>query len=282
MMGLLKSSAQNYNINHKMFTDKIANMWRQLQGRNWMMSAQLDNRLYLLVNNPRGAALEEGCKGNEIWVLDIAAENGNWSRLLIQAAALREFDISGHTYLGVTRPEGLYYLDPDYRRDDYVTDIREVYSRPIPWRVQTNTQGANRAHDAWAHVQQVQITLGAFQGKVRYGVTGLDLHGKLVDVSKIFADERRIFDTGYEWSIHDKMRVARDLMEWEFYAESLPDEDGTGVLAVVQYRYTPVSVNVGTEFGSVETFDYGRNVEDGPNGYAENGIPRSYVDMRRN
>ncbi len=62
----------------------------------------------------------------------------------------------------------------------------------------------------------------------------------------------------------------------------LEDEDGTGALAVVQYRYTPASVNVGTEFGSVETFEYGRNVEDGPDGYSLNGIPRSYVDMRRN
>jgi 23S rRNA U2552 (ribose-2'-O)-methylase RlmE/FtsJ len=282
MMGLLKSTAQNYNINHKMFSDKIANMWRGLQARQWMMSAQLDNRFYLLVNNPRGAALEEGCKGNEIWVLDIGAENGNWSRLLIQAAALREFDISGHTYMGVTRPEGLYYLDPDYRRDDYVTDIREVRSRPIPWRIMTNTQGANRAHDAWAHVQQVQITLGAFQGKMRYGVMGLDLHGKMVDVSKIMSDERRIFDTGYEWNVHDKLRIGRDLMEWEFYAESLDGEDGTGVLAVVQYRYTPVSVNVGTEFGSVETFEYGSNVANGPDGYAANGIPLTYMDYRRN
>jgi hypothetical protein len=282
MMGLLKSTAMNYNINHKMMSDKIANMWQGLQSRQWIMSAQLENRLYLLVNNPRGAALEDGCKGNEIWVLDIGAENGNWSRFLIQAAALRPFDVGGRTYMGVTRPEGLYYLDPEYRRDDYVTDILEVYSRPIPWKFRTNTQGANRAHDAWAHVQQVQITLGSWQGKMRYGIQGLDLNGKMVDVSKIFADERRIFDAGYEWSIHDRMQVRRDLMEWEFYAESLEGEDGTGLLSVVQYRYTPVSVNVGTEFGSVETFEYGANVADGPNEYAANGTPLTYTDMRRN
>jgi hypothetical protein len=281
MMALLKSSAQNYNINHKTFSDKIANMWQGLQSRGWMMSAQLDNRLYLLVNNPRGAALEEGCRGNEIWVLDIAAENGNWSRLLVQAAALRPFDIGGTTYLGVTRPEGLYYLDPDYRRDDWVGDLNEVFDRSIPWRFETNTQGANRAHDGWAHVQQVQVTFGAFNGKARYGIRGLDLNGLMVDTSKEFADERLILDSGYEWSIHDRMRVARDLMEWVFYAESLPDVDGTGLVAVVQYRYTPVSVNVGTEFGSVESFEYGRNVADGPDMYSANGTPLSYTDYSR-
>ena len=117
---LLKSSAMNYNINHKTFSDKIANMWHDLQSLQWTMSAQLDNRLYLLVNNPWGAPLELGCKGNEIWVLDIAAENGTWSRFLIQALSLRALDISSGTYMAVTRPDGLFYLDPDYRRDDVI------------------------------------------------------------------------------------------------------------------------------------------------------------------
>jgi hypothetical protein len=120
---LLKSSATNYNINHKTFSDKIANMWHDLQSLPWTMSANLDNRLYLLVNNPWGAPLEKGCKGNEIWVLDIQAENGTWSRFLIQALALRAIDVGTGSYMGVTRPEGLFYLDPDYRRDDVVPDM---------------------------------------------------------------------------------------------------------------------------------------------------------------
>lgn len=124
-MNLLKSSATNYNINHKVFSDKIANMWQDLQSLPWMMSAQLDNRLYLLVNNPRGAPLERNCRGNEIWVLDIQAENGHWSRFLIQGLALRAIDIGTGTYMSVTRPEGIYYLDPDYRRDDYMVEVGE-------------------------------------------------------------------------------------------------------------------------------------------------------------
>jgi hypothetical protein len=281
VMGLLKSTAANYNINHKMFSDKIQNMWVNLQTRHWIMSAQLDNRLYLLVHNPRGEQLEEGCKGNEIWVLDIGAENGNWSRFLIQAAALRPFDISGQTYMGVVRPEGLYYLDPMHAMDDFVAEFREVHQRPIPWRFETNTQGANRAHDAWAHLQQVQVTLGKFFGKMRYGIRGKDLNGRMVDVEKEVSDFRLPGESGTWWNIHDRLAVRRDLMEWVFYASSLPGEVSTGLLGVVQYRYTPVSVNVGTEFGSVETFEYGRNVAEGADTYAENGTPLPYVDYSR-
>ncbi len=177
----------------------------------------------------------------------------------------------------------------------------EVTSQPIPWKFETNTQGANRAHDAWCHLQQVQVTFGSWLGTARYGVRGKDVNGFDVDISKLFTDDRHIFDTGYEWSIHDRLRIARDMMEWAFYAESVFDnpngtEDfipglqewpsegvaGTGLFAVIQYRYTPASVNVGTEFGSVETFDYAENVANGPNGYAINGAPTPYVDYRRN
>lgn len=104
----------------------------------------------------------------------------------------------------------------------------EVHSRPIPWKFETNTQGANRAHDAWCHLQQVQVTLGSFLGSVRYGIRGLDINGKQVDVSKVFTDNRHLFDVGYEWSIHDRLRVGRDMMEWVFYAETLPSGWDTG------------------------------------------------------
>jgi hypothetical protein len=175
----------------------------------------------------------------------------------------------------------------------------KVESRPIPWKFETNTQGANRAHDAWAHLQQVQVTVGSWFGKMKYGVRGVDINGFKVDVSKLLEDPRHIFDVGYEWSFHDRLRIARDMMEWVFYAEALGEEGsvvgpetlsstwygdevfGSGLVAVVQYRYTPVSVNVGTEFGSIETFEYGRNTVEGPNGYSVNGTPLSYVDMQR-
>lgn len=173
----------------------------------------------------------------------------------------------------------------------------EVESRPIPWKFETNTQGANRAHDAWCHLQQVQVTVGSWLGKMKYGVRGIDLNGFMVDVWKVVGDPRHIFDSGYEWSFHDRLRIARDLQEWVFYAEALledgtavgpeyilgrNDELGSGLIAVVQYRYTPVSVNVGTEFGTVESFEYGRGVMDGvPDRYSNNGIPLPYIDMQR-
>ena len=269
---LLKSTANNYNINHKTQTDDIANMWRQLQTKNWIMSAQLDNRLYLLVNNPQGEVLEEGCKGNEIWVLDIASEQGHWSRLLVQGCTLRPFSVGVEEYMGVTRPEGLYYLDPSHREDDYV-EAGEVLQRPIPWRLETNTQGANRAHDAWAHLQQVSVLFGDFSGTAKYGIRGRDIHGYDQDISKVFTDDHDLPEDSMPWDVLDHLLIRRDMMEWFFYAESVDGESGYGQVGFVQYRYTPVSVNVGYEYGSIETFDYGSNVEIGPNGYAENGIP---------
>ena len=103
---LLKSTAQNYNINHKTLSDDISNMWEGLQSKNWIMSAVLDNRLYFLVNNPRGVPLEEGCNGNEIWVYDGAQEAGTWARWLVQGISLSRLDIGGKLYLALARPEG--------------------------------------------------------------------------------------------------------------------------------------------------------------------------------
>lgn len=60
------------------------------------------------------------------------------------------------------------------------------------------------------------------------------------------------------------------------------DGEGTGLIAAVQYRYTPVSVNVGTEFGSVETFEYGQGLGVGSGDpYSQNGIPLPYTDTGR-
>jgi hypothetical protein len=262
-------------------------MWWALRDKEWIMSAVLDNRLYYLVHNPHGALLENGCKGNEIWVYDIGAENGNWSRFLIQGAALRVFSLGVREFVGVTRPEGLYYLDFDARADDYVNldstspDYLKVYSKPIPWRYETNTQGANRAHDAWAHLQQVGITLGDFVGTMEYGVHGQDVNGNIIDVSKRFTDDRPVPDDDTLWDVDDILQVRRDMKEWYFYASSVEGIAGTGQLGYVQYRYTPVSVNVGYEFGSVETFQYGTNVEAGPTVYSDNGIPIPYMDYTR-
>jgi hypothetical protein len=62
------------------------------------------------------------------------------------------------------------------------------------------------------------------------------------------------------------------------------DGEGTGLITVVQYRYTPVSVNVGTEFGTVESFEYSGGIGQGiggPDPYSQNGIPLPYTDTQR-
>lgn len=274
---LLKSTANNYNINHKTQTDKIANMWQRLWSKHWIMSAQLDNRLYYLVHNPLGESLEDGCKGNEIWVFDISAENGHWSRFLIQGNALRVFNVGPREVLGVTRPDGLYYLDDTARVDDYVGADSKVLKRSISWQFETNTQGANRAHDAWAHLQQVSVTLGNFLGSMRYGVRGHDLHGQHLTFEKTFVATGVDENDGHTWDVDDTLLVRRDMKEWFLFGSSIDGEEGWGCLSYAQYRYTPVSVNVGYEFGSVETFEYGSN----PEGYSLNGIPLPYEDYEQ-
>lgn len=279
---LVKSTAQNYNINHKNLTDMISDSWKDLRNKRWIMSAQLDNRLYYLVHNPYGEVLEPGAKGNEVWVHDIASKAGTWSRFLVQGSALRPVDIGDQTFMGVTMRDGFYYLDPNLRMDDYVDEDHMVRQRPIPWSFQTNMQGANRAHDAWAHLQQIAVTLGNFVGTARYGIRGWDLNGKLVDVEKQFSDTRPVEENAPAWELEDILLIRRDLKEWVFYGSSVDGLESSGHVGLVQYRYTPVSVNVGYEFGSVETFEYGADAEArSPSRYSENGIPLPYMDQRR-
>jgi hypothetical protein len=279
--GLLKSTAQNYNINHKAMSEKIANQWLNLEDKALIISAVLDNRIYYVVHNPAGAVLEPGCKGNEIWVLDLGIESNPWSRFMIQASAVRPVTVGPMTYIGVSRPDGLYYLDARARLDHYVSDNGEVLQRPISWMFETNTQGANRAHDAWAHLQQVGLTLGNFKGSVEYGVRGWSLHGTQVDVFKRFTDDREEEDHFATFDVEDFLLIRRDMKEWFFYARSVPEVEGSGLIGLVQYRYTPVSVNVGYEFGSVESFEYGANVAGGNTDTMANGIPRPYIDQTR-
>jgi hypothetical protein len=152
--------------------------------------------------------------------------------------------------------------------------------------METNTQGANKAHDAWARLQQVNITAGNWRGTMRYGIRGWDMHGKPVDVSKVY--KRPLLDDlasrPLPFDINDFLLIRKDLMEWMFYAESVEEEGATapsyGRISYVQYRYAPVSVNVGYEYGSVETFEYGRSSV-GAVSNTDNGVPQSYIDTRR-
>ena len=273
---LLKTTANNYNISHKTQSDLIANMWQQLRGLASLVSVQLDNRIYLLVHNPQGELLKPNCRGNEIWVYDIAGDTGTWSRYLIQANSLNVFSVRNRARVIVGSTKGLYYLDDDAFVDDVPEeDGALVEQRPIPWYFETNTQGASRAHDAWAHLQGVLLTMGSFHGSMRYGVRGHTVNGIRHEIEKEFSYSRPLDFMLPEWDVEDQLLVRRDFKEWIFFAGSTGDAPSSGEICSVQYRYTPVSVNVGYEFGSVETFEYGSRVS---NAYAENGIPLPYMD----
>lgn len=285
---LMKSTASNYNISHKTMTDQISNRWIELLDKQNIVSASMDNRLYYIVTNPDGAEVEPGCMGNEIWVLDVSGPNPVWNRWLIQANSLHKLEMHGKLYMAVVRPDAIFILDELATMDQY-SNSGETSTRAIPWRMEMNTQGANRAHDAWSHVQQVNITLGNFMGRMRYGIRGLDRHGKQVEFSKVTKD-LDVVDLSTRpapWDIEDFLLVKRELREWRLFAESVSDSNGVrlsyGQINLVQYRYTPASVNIGSEFGSVETFEYGRAAapSDPDASLAPNGVPSPYVDFTR-
>jgi len=289
---LMKSTATMYNINHKSQTDLIDNMWQGLTHKEWIVSSVHDLRLYYLVNNPNGEPLEPGCNGNEIWVLDGSAPSdtggGSWSRWLVQAASLRKVEQGGLIHMSISRPDGMYYFDELYGYDDYVDASNNVLQRAIPWKLETNTQGANRAHDAWCHLQQVSISVGNFTGSMRYGIRSWDLNGRAVEVAKNLYDFSDPGDLFYD--LEDFLKIQRDLKEWFFFAESITDDTGVvkpsfGQLSLIQYRYAPISVNVGYEYGAIETFEYQRADYAGANGttdpYTTNGTPNPFIDTRR-
>lgn len=283
---LTKSTASNYNINHKPMTDNIVNMWKSLRSKDRIISSQLDNRLYYLVHNPYGSELETGCVGNEVWVLDTATDTGNWSRWLVQGSSLRKVEFDGKVMMSLSRPEGVFAFDEDVLSDQYVdASTLEVLERPIPWKIETNTQGANRAHDAWAHLQQCSLTLGNFSGKVRWGIRGVDVHGRKLEVHKITQSDEVILPGDLAFDREDHLQVRRDMKEWRFFAESVVEagvvQPSAGQLSLVQYRYTPVSVNVGYETGSVETFEYGRNVAQGNDAVHVDGVPQPLNGTQR-
>ena len=284
---LMKSTAANYNISHKSMTENISNKWLELLDKDNIVSAHMDNRIYYVVNNPDGAPLEEGCMGNELWVLDVGGTNPIWNRWLIQSNSLHKLEVQGKLYMAVVRPDALFVLDDLATMDQY-SDSGETSERAIPWKMETNTQGANRAHDAWAHLQQVNLTTGNFMGRLRYGIRGHDQHGKVVEVSKVTKDLRVVDLTSrpLPWDFEDMMLVRRDLKEWHLFAESVVEAGVTqfsyGQLNLVQYRYTPVSVNVGYEHGSIETFEYGRaSAASDPATNYPNGVAAPYMDTAR-
>ena len=282
---LMKSTASNYNINHSTLTDDISNKWLELRDKDNIVSSQFDNRLYYLVHNPDGEPLIPGCNGNEVWVYDGAKDQGSWSRWLVQGISLSKLQVGDKLYMAIARPESIFVFD-ELKMTDDTSASGGTEQRAIPWRFETNTQGANRAHDAWAHLQQANVTLGSWHGTMRYGIRGWDVHGKPVEVAKVY---RRPIDDDLHtrpmpFDIEDYLLIRRDLKEWFFFAESFVKDGATeishGRISYVQYRYTPVSVNVGYEYGSTETFEYGR-ASVGAVTNTDNGVPQPYIDTRR-
>ena len=283
---LMKSSASNYNINHKPQTDLIQNEWSRLRNKDRIISSLLDTRLYFIVFNPEGEILEQGCNGNEVWVYDTASETGTWSRFLVQGVSLRKIEFGGQVYMSIVKSDGIYYFDPLSETDDYVNDDGDVAQRYIPWRLETNTQGANRAHDAWARLQQLQLSLGNFQGSIRWGIRSWDVNGQPVDKSKIYRDlNDPDLVNNLPFDIDDSLDIGRDLQQWFFYASSVEEDDETlrsyGQINSLQYRYAPVSVNVGYAGGSIETFEYERATTNWDSRTTDAGVPMPMTDTRR-
>lgn len=288
---LMKSTANNYNISHKEMTAQIRNKWVDLHHKSSIISCEHDGRIWYLVHHLDGEPLAEHCQGNEIWVLDTVAEGGTWSRFLVQGIALRKIELNDKIHMAVVKPDGIYIFNVEAGLDDVQhPSLGTTQQLAIPWLLETNIQGANRAHDAWCHLQQLEIQLGNFQGSMEYGVKGWTLNGKPLDVSKVVRDLEPSYPGIFpkSWDLTDYLRVqyAGDaIKEWRFYANSVIEEGvhrpSYGQINTIQYRFTPVSVNVGYEYGSVETFEYGRVVADSAEQLTDSGTPTPFIDTRR-
>ena len=108
----------------------------------------------------------------------------------------------------MARPEGIFIFD-EFKLTDDVATQNGTLQRGIPWKLETNTQGANRAHDAWAHLQQANVTIGNFRGSMKYGIRGRDSKGFPVEVSKV---AHHPVDSGYqdEVGLADNRRWGRE------------------------------------------------------------------------
>lgn len=226
---LMKSTATSYNINHKSMTENIRNMWLSTADHHRMVSSQLENRLYYLVNNAAGVEMTDGYYGNEVWVLDTSQPEGSWSRWTTGGISLRKMAIGDKPVMSLTRPDGIYAFSEQFMLDAYNTGAEGGYlvsELPFHFEAETNTQGANRAHDAWAHLQQLIINLGNWKGGLRYGVRGKDVNGRVVEEMKTFrANNDGTNETPTMNDVYDQedfLLVRRDMKEWTFRVESIP------------------------------------------------------------
>lgn len=281
---LMKSSTNNYNIHHKVMTEAIAPNWLNLIRKRKIVSSEFDSRLYYIVHNPDGEELTPGCMGNEIWVCDVGGQDSViWSRFLIQATSLRKLEHRGRLYMGVVRPEGIYRLDELQWMDEWAGG-----DKAIPWFFQTNTVGANKALDGHVDLHQVNPTFGDAYGTIRYGVQSWTTDGKILDTSKVYRQHIDI-EPGRElpFDHEDKLLVQRRTHQWHFSAGSETDPETGEVLPSfgrinrVQFSFTPATVNVGYNLGSVQTYEYAHAGDFWTQRTSINGIPIPLLDPRR-
>jgi hypothetical protein len=278
---LMKSTAANYTISHKTMSTDIANKWQALLNKEDIVSSQHDGRIYYLVYNPEGDTLEHDCMGNEIWVLDVGTDKPTWSRWKVQGISLKKVQIGDKLYMAVVRPDAIFILDYYSYMDEYAAGAG-TQLQPIPWKLETNTLGANRQHDALALLYKAQVHVGDSLGAFKWGVRGQDANGMMVDVNKITRMKQS--NTGVDLTsghlsgfndlgdMNDDMGVQRDMMEWRFYAESIPGEMSYGQIDFVQFLITQLTTNYGYEEGSIQTFQYQRNAAIGNDNVTANGV----------
>lgn len=283
---LMKSTANNYNISHKSMTDAIRDRWQLLRNKHHIQVEEFDGRLYYVVDNPDGVNVPAGCRGNEVWVLDAmnASDGGGaWSRFMIPAYELKRVELDGRIYMGVVCPETIYFLDELAWLDEH-----DGSTTAIPWFLQTNTQGVNRAHDQDSRLQQVTPTFGNFYGTCRYGISAWDVDGKPLDKDKVYRQPVLVdfTENPLPWDHEDALLIRKGIQEFYFNAGSVVDKDGVvlpsyGQISNVQYRMMPLSTNVGYERGSTETYEYWNADAIWQRRTAINGIPIPEIDPRR-
>lgn len=283
---LMKSTANNYNISHKNMTDAIRDRWQLLRNKHRIHVEEYDGRLYYVVDNPDGVNVPSGCRGNEVWVLDAmnASDGGGaWSRFLVPSYELKRIELNGRIYLGVVCPETIYFMDELAWLDEHPDE-----PTAIPWFFQTNTQGANRAHDQDSWLQQVSPTFGNFFGTCRYGISAWSENGKPLDKNKVYRQEVEVdfSENPLPWDHEDVMLIRDGVQEFYFNAGSITDADGKvlpsyGQISLVQYKILPRSTNVGYERGSTQTYEYMNAGHIWQRRTAINGIPIPEIDPRR-
>ena len=287
---LMKSTAQNYIISHKNMSDDISNMWRKLINKDKIVSSQLGDYVYYIVHNPLGEPLEEGCSGNEVWVLSPSGDTPMWSRWLVQGVSLRRIEINDYLYMSITTPDAVFVFDP-YTYADEKIGPSTTTTAPIKWRFETNVLGANTRRDAMVHLQLVTLSLGDWAGKMNWGLKGWDMYGQYREIKKEFQGaqdsiflplpDHQIDQTVDMGDTEDKLQVKHGFMEWTIFCESIEDEWSYGQVNMARFQFIQHSVNVGYEQGSIQTYEYARNRATGNDRISQNGVPRPLPDPRR-